>query len=241
MASTDDLPEGEESAEAPPAAPPKRGPGHRGQDVRDTMAEMAAKAHEISLEAGSRMAGTMREVVGAAAGLTPFAIESARDLVQYMVRRGQMSQDEADKLMREVEEAHGMGLRAAKPEPAKVEAPKKTPPPAPAAPPVTLAPPVVPRPVKAIAPEPTLPKLAPAPKPPKVTAAPMVPEIKAAEKPQALKGATKGATAKAAPARGDAEKAAAKPASKPAATASAKSSPAKVAVKAPAKPKAKKK
>lgn len=84
--------------------PPKRSPGHRGADVKDTVAEMAAKAHEISLEAGSKMAAAMKEVVSAAAGLTGFAIESARDLVQYMVRRGQMTQEEADKLIREAEE-----------------------------------------------------------------------------------------------------------------------------------------
>jgi polyhydroxyalkanoate synthesis regulator phasin len=90
---------------AAPAVPPKRHPGHRGQDVRDTVAEMAAKAHEISLEAGSKMAAAMKDVVGAAAGLVAFSIESARDLVQYMVRRGQMTQDEADKLVREAEEA----------------------------------------------------------------------------------------------------------------------------------------
>jgi polyhydroxyalkanoate synthesis regulator phasin len=66
---------------------------------------MTAKAHEISLEAGSKMAGAMKDVINAAAGLAGFAIESARDLVQYMVRRGQMTQDEADKLLREAEEA----------------------------------------------------------------------------------------------------------------------------------------
>ncbi len=80
---------------------------------------MAAKAHEISLEAGSKMAASMKEVVGAAAGLTAFAIESARDLVQYMVRRGQMTQDEADKLIREAEEAH-----AKRPKPAAKAEPK---------------------------------------------------------------------------------------------------------------------
>jgi polyhydroxyalkanoate synthesis regulator phasin len=104
------MPETEKPAEAAavpavPAVPPKRHPGHRGQDVRDTVAEMAAKAHEISLEAGSKMAAAMKDVVGAAAGLVAFSIESARDLVQYMVRRGQMTQDEADKLVREAEEA----------------------------------------------------------------------------------------------------------------------------------------
>lgn len=89
-----------------PPTPPRRGPGHRGQDMRDTVAEMAAKAHEISLEAGSKMAAAMKDVIGAAAGYSAFAIESARDLVQYMVRRGQMTQDEADKLIREAEAAH---------------------------------------------------------------------------------------------------------------------------------------
>jgi polyhydroxyalkanoate synthesis regulator phasin len=52
------------------------------------------------------MAAAMRDVVGAAAGISSFAIESARDLVNYMVRRGQMSQDEATQLLKEVEEAH---------------------------------------------------------------------------------------------------------------------------------------
>jgi polyhydroxyalkanoate synthesis regulator phasin len=65
---------------------------------------MAAKAHEISLEAGSKMAAAMKDVVNAAAGLSGFVIESARDLVQYMVRRGQMTQEEADKLIHQVEE-----------------------------------------------------------------------------------------------------------------------------------------
>ena len=89
-----------------PIVPPRRSPGHRGADVKDTVAEMAAKAHEISLEAGSKMAAAMKDVVGAAAGLTGLVLESARDLLQYMVRRGQMTQEEADKLMREVETSH---------------------------------------------------------------------------------------------------------------------------------------
>src|SRR6266550_1060531 len=88
-----------------PTIPPRRSPGHRGADVKDTVAEMAAKAHEISLEAGSKMAAAMKDVINAAAGLTGFVIESARDLVQFMVRRGQMTQEEADKLIREVEAA----------------------------------------------------------------------------------------------------------------------------------------
>src|SRR2546429_6296661 len=64
---------------APAPVPPKRSPGHRGADVKDTVAEMAAKAHEISLEAGSKMAAAMKDVIGAAAGLTGLVLESARD------------------------------------------------------------------------------------------------------------------------------------------------------------------
>ena len=95
--------------EAAPAAPPapRRGPGHRGADMRDTVAEMAERAQLISQEAGSKVSSAMKDVISAAAGLAGFAIESARDLVQYMVRRGQMTQEEADKLIREAEEAHG--------------------------------------------------------------------------------------------------------------------------------------
>lgn len=95
--------------------PPRRHPGHRGQDARDAVAEMAAKAAEISMEAGSKMAAAMKEVINAAAGLTGFAIESARDVVQFMVRRGQMTQDEADKLLHGVEEAYSKRHKGAMP------------------------------------------------------------------------------------------------------------------------------
>lgn len=134
----DDTPESAEPPTPPP--PPKRSPGHRGQDVRDTVAELAARAHEISLEAGSKMSGAMRDVIGAAAGLTAFAVESARDLVQYMVRRGQMTQEEADKLIREAEEASSKRGKAQKADVArkpasepKAKAPAKPKTPAPAA------------------------------------------------------------------------------------------------------------
>ena len=69
------------------------------------MAEMAERAQQISQEAGTKITAAMKEVIGAAAGLAGFAVESARDLVQYMVRRGQITQDEADKLIREAESA----------------------------------------------------------------------------------------------------------------------------------------
>ncbi|MEO6210172.1 MAG: hypothetical protein ABIQ10_08625 [Gemmatimonadaceae bacterium] len=107
-----------------PSAPvaPRRPPGHRSTDVRDTVAEMAARAQEISQEAGSKVAAAMKDVIGAAAGLAGFAIESARDLVQYMVRRGQMTQEEADKLMREAEDAYSK--RPKPPAPKVADVPK---------------------------------------------------------------------------------------------------------------------
>ena len=72
MSEKSPLPESKPAAAETPATPtpPRRSPGHRGQDVRDTVAEMAARAHEISLEAGSKMAAAMKDVINAAAGLT---------------------------------------------------------------------------------------------------------------------------------------------------------------------------
>ena len=91
------------------SAPPSgagRPPGHRAVDARDAIAELTERAQEISLEAGSKVAIAMKDVISAAAGLAGFAVESARDLVQFMVRRGQMTQDEGEKLLREAESAH---------------------------------------------------------------------------------------------------------------------------------------
>jgi polyhydroxyalkanoate synthesis regulator phasin len=182
--------------------------------VRDTVAEMAARAHEISLEAGSKMAAAMKDVINAAAGLTGFAVESARDLVQYMVRRGQMTQDEADKLIREAEEAHGKrnpGYVAAKASAASTPAAPK-----PAVNPIERA---VDKPaIVASAPAPTP---APAPAAPKAAPAPAAkaPQTKAAP---ATKKAAPAAAAKkpaAAPAKGAVKRApvaraSAKPAAK---------------------------
>jgi len=104
-----DKPQSNEPAPAPDGVPPngpRRGPGHRGADMRDTVAEMAERAQLISQEAGTKVAAAMKDVISAAAGIAGFAVESARDLVQYMVKRGQMTPEEADKLIRDVEAAH---------------------------------------------------------------------------------------------------------------------------------------
>jgi len=179
--------------------PPRRSPGHRGADVKDTVAEMAAKAHEISLEAGSKMAAAMKDVVNAAAGLSGFVIESARDLVQYMVRRGQMTQEEADKLIRQVEEHQPKRKATAAPSAAKTPG---------------AAVHHAPRPAHAAA-KPAAKKAAAKPAPKKAAAKPA--PRKAVAKPAAKKAAAK-KTAKPAPKRSSkpAKKAARPAARKPA-------------------------
>lgn len=94
------------SSNSTPAAGMKRGPGHRAVDARDAIAELTERAQVISLEAGSKVSAAMKDVISAAAGIAGFAVESARDLVQYMVRRSQMTPEEGDKLLREAEVAH---------------------------------------------------------------------------------------------------------------------------------------
>lgn len=173
-------PEGASPTTPPP--PPRRGPGHRGQDVRDAVAEMAARAQLISQEAGSKMSGALRDVILAGAGLAAFAVESARDLVQYMVRRGQMTQEEADKLIREAEEA------------SIKRGDKRPPPKAAVAPLPPLAKPAPPAPVAKVT--------APAAKP-AAHAAPVVhakPAVKAVARP-VTKAARKPAARKAGPAK----------------------------------------
>jgi histone H1/5 len=159
--------------------PVRRHPGHRGADVRDTVAEMAAKAHEISMEAGSKMAAAMKEVIGAAAGLSVFTLESARDLVQYMVRRGQMTQDEADKLIRDAEDAWSKKHKGKKPPPRIEQKPKPV-----------LKP--VPYTLPKAAPPTVLPKKAGAP----ALKKPAAPHKPAAKKPAAKKPAAKKAAPK---------------------------------------------
>jgi polyhydroxyalkanoate synthesis regulator phasin len=78
----------------------------------EAMVELTARARAISQDAGTKVTSAMRDMISAAAGIAGFAVESARDLVQYMVRRGQMTQDEADRLMREAEAVHNKKPKA---------------------------------------------------------------------------------------------------------------------------------
>ena len=241
-------------AVTPPAAPtPRRGPGHRA-DMRDTVAEMTERAQMISMEAGSKIAGAMRDVISAAAGIAGFAIESARDVVNYMVRRGQMSQEEADRLIREAEEAHGKRPEAerSRPTATKIAADKKaaaaafaaanppapapafTPPPRPSVPAPRVVPPAA-APTPAPAPAPVAKAAAPAAKPTAPTAKPAAaPKVASAPKSAPSKAPGKSVpTAKTAPVKPAPVKPAPKQA-KVAAKLPAKAAP-KSSAKAPAK------
>ncbi len=208
------LPESQTAPAAPPA--PRRGPGHRA-DARDTVAELAEKAQLISLEAGSKVAAAMKDVISAAAGIAGFAVESARDLTTYMVRRGQMTQTEADKLLREAETAHAKrpASERNKPTATKIAAEKaalakaqaaraaeiaaaafaKLHPPRPAKPPSKV---FMPKPVKGAKAPAKKPAKKPA-KPAAKKAAPKKAAKKAGKKPAARKPAAKKAAKKPAP------------------------------------------
>src|SRR4051812_48255413 len=100
------------TSESAPGGASPRAMAQRGSDARDAMAEMAERAQQISQEAGTKIAAAMKDVIGAASGIAGFAVESARDLVQYMVRRGQITHDEAEKLIRQAEDAHSRQARS---------------------------------------------------------------------------------------------------------------------------------
>lgn len=85
------------------AGPPRAAGGRLPKPA--AVAKIAARAEAIRTQAGSKLTGAMRELVYAAAGLTGFAVETARDVVQFLVRRGQMAQDEGERLLREAEVA----------------------------------------------------------------------------------------------------------------------------------------
>jgi chemotaxis protein histidine kinase CheA len=193
-----------------PAAPPKRSPGHRGTDIKDTIAEMTARANEITLEAGSKMANALRNILRSALGTDELSVDATRDVVDYFRRRHLMSADDAQALLDEVAEAAGKKKGA--------EGPKLPPLPGkPAAHKVDS--------LAKLAQElslPPTPGAATQPPPPIV-----LPGVPAEARPAAAKPATKAAATKAPVAKDE-------PAAAAAAAKAEKAAPAKAAAKAPA-------
>lgn len=75
----------------------------------------------------SPVADALVSVMRAAARLSEFDIADADELVKYATRRGLLAEDEGDRLMAELREAHQKKLDrlAARPKPAKAKAGKK--------------------------------------------------------------------------------------------------------------------
>jgi hypothetical protein len=119
------------------------------------------------------MAKAMKDVIFAAAGLTPFAADSAKDLVNYMVRRGQMSAEEAERILRDIEDAAEKRKPVGPPKSAQPEVAKKS-----AAAPVKAAP------AKAAPAKAAAVKAAPAKKAPVPKAAAKAPAAKPAAAPK---------------------------------------------------------
>ncbi len=122
---TPDVPVAPTTEVAPAPVPVKRSPGHRGTDIRDTVAEMTARANEIQFEAGSKMANALRNIVRAAMDDTELSPESARDVVDYFRRRALMSTEDALALLDEVKE-YASKRKPVEPPPGKVVPGKPT-------------------------------------------------------------------------------------------------------------------
>lgn len=262
---TPDVPVVAPTEVVPAPAPVKRSPGHRGTDIRDTVAEMTARANEIQFEAGSKMANALRNIVRAAIADTELSLESTRDVVDYFRRRALMSTEDAQGLLDEVAE-YASKRKPVEPPPGKTPPGKptaaKVQPLASLAEALSLPATPVSNAGRPTAGPPTI--SSPAPAPVKVAPPSPIPEptviplaktsVAKAAAPKAEKAAAPAAKAEAkveakAAAPKTAEKAAAPAAAKPAAKAAApaaaktaaKAPAAKTAAKAPAKPAAKKK
>ena len=259
---TPDVPVAPAEVAAAPVAPVKRSPGHRGTDIRDTVAEMTARANEIQFEAGSKMANALRNIVRAAIADTELSLESTRDVVDYFRRRALMSTEDAQGLLDEVAE-YASKRKPVDPPPGKAPLGKpnaaKVTPLASLAEALSLPATPVSNAGRPTAGPPTISSPAPAPvkvaPPTPIPEATVIPLAKTsiakavAPKADAKPAAAKAEKPTAAPAAklAVAPKAAAAPAAKTAAKSPAKAAPAakapasKAAAKAPAKPAAKKK
>lgn len=259
---TPDVPVAPAEVAAAPVAPVKRSPGHRGTDIRDTVAEMTARANEIQFEAGSKMANALRNIVRAAIADTELSLESTRDVVDYFRRRALMSTEDAQGLLDEVAE-YASKRKPVEPPPGKAPLGKpnaaKVTPLASLAEALSLPATPVSNAGRPTAGPPTISSPAPAP----VKVAPPTPIPEATVIPLAKTSIAKAVAPKAdaKPAAAKAEKPSAAPAAKPAVTPKAAAAPAaktaaktsvkaapvakapasKAASKAPAKPAAKKK
>jgi len=179
------------------AQPQRRGEaGHA--ESRDSLNELLERSRAIARQAATTLVTAFKEVMADPAVAGGFAVESARDLVQYLLRRGELSPADAERLLKVAESS-------AQRSPAKRVAPAK---PVPAKPIPAKPAPTKPVAAKPVAAKPVATKPV-ATKPVAVKAGPAKPAVKASPAKRAAKPAA--AARKPAPAakKGTAKKAAA--------------------------------
>lgn len=171
------------------AQPQRRGEAHQAE-ARDSLVELLDRSRAIARQASSTLVAAFKDVMADPAVAGGFAVESARDLVQYLLRRGELAPADAERLLKLAESA-------AQRTPAKrvVQAKPVTVKPAPARA-VTAKPPVARTPAAKSAPAKPVARKSPtrsAAAAPKKHAAPAKPASKPAAKPATKRPAAKSA------------------------------------------------
>lgn len=116
------------SVPSPFVAPPRRSEAQRAE-ASQALAELTERARDIAQRASSALVAAFKDVVADPATAGELSVESTRDLVQYLQRRGQLTPEDAERLIRSAEAvAQRRPAHAAKPvKPTVKTAPAKAP------------------------------------------------------------------------------------------------------------------
>jgi hypothetical protein len=111
-------------APAPAALTPSQRRSEAQQaEARDSLAELLERSRAIARQASSTLVSAFKDAMADPAVAGGFAVESARDLVQYLLRRGELTPGDADRLLKAAEGAAQKTsvkrVAPAKPAPAK--------------------------------------------------------------------------------------------------------------------------
>ena len=86
------------------AAPPRRSEAQRAEHSR-ALAELTERAREIAARASTAIVAAFKDVAADPAVAAELSVESTRDLAQYLQRRGQLTTEDAERLIRSAESA----------------------------------------------------------------------------------------------------------------------------------------
>lgn len=114
----------------PFVAPSRRSEAQRAESIQ-AVAELTERAREIARDASTALVSAFKDVVADPATAGELSVESTRDLVQYLQRRGQITADDAERLIRSAESmVQRRPARSAKPskdvKPARAATPAKS-------------------------------------------------------------------------------------------------------------------